>query len=849
MRIRNILQCALIAFSPSVAAVNIAEDGIGEAAVIPYYSVQDGWWSLLQITNTQDVATAVRIHFRESQNGRSVRSLIVALSPFDVWTAVVRDDGTGTPVIRATDQSDGPDKTTCTIPATRTSSGETIPLPLSTAAFDDTESLLLPNLGLNALGDAVEDLSGILLTVPRNDDGGPQTIQRTREGWIEVISMGFAYVDGIDPFTDALAPVRDPATDRILIGDAIEQGRCDLVEQAFGEDINATTNTPRILETARQFGEPINSIRVNGRLLNIALGKESDIPAIHWANFYNPGAQLTPADDLRLLEADLTADGIALDVNTGILAALSDLQLGRLLSLFTDTPLDFLFESLQDLLETSGPLPPDQLPCERGTLPCGIDRDRYVFPEDNAQCTITRDAQRRPNFMDWQPDGGARPDGLIRTLALGLENLDPDAVQTILETYIPILADQMQIDAHSCRNLITSGTGVMALEPSLNDAYPARARFFHDTDNRPLHLIPLDSTPAGYNLPEDKRGIDALSLTLLRRTAANEWAAQAGLVGSDWIITMPTKPFYTDRSGETGLGLTEDGGEHTAISPRSSAPILTAPFGTDLLSPTARPESIRRTTLRAYALGSEAGTADGTVAAAVGLPEVDPYPPFRESFGQSEFGNSATAASCNDVGLAVLNRREEQLAGDGTAVPATTLLSVLPFVIGDPLGLNPPGSNFQTQLCFGANATIFSSAPVLGSDPNLANDVYPALSALDPSAGWAQMELDLFGRTTAIDVGNTLAVAPITLDPLANANEYPEDGASMGFFVVGDTAPDPEFTAEFMRGLPVVGFAVKERIFGDARSNYVSTTSHAYMRGFTSELPAQPSFPGGLAPR
>ncbi|MGB1557598.1 MAG: hypothetical protein ACPHCJ_07400 [Oceanococcaceae bacterium] len=842
--LQSLLFCGTIFAASQVQAVNVATDGIGEAAVVPYYSVRDNWWTLLQITNTQDVAVAVRLHFRESLNGRSVRSMIVALSPFDVWTAVVRDDGTGVPVIRATDQIADADneKRTCTVPATTNAEGETIPLPLTTTAFDSTESLLLPNLGLNAAGDGVEDLSGVLLTVPRNEDGGPQDIDRTREGWIEVISMGYAYAPGFDRSTLTYPPVIG-TDDRILVGNAIERGRCDLVEEAFGEGVNPTTGTTRILETARQFGEPINTLRVNGRLLNVALGKESDVPAVHWANFYNPGAQLTAAADLRLVEADLTASNLNLDANGGVLSDIGGLQLVDLLRVNTGTPLDELFDSLEDILATSGPLPPSQLPCQRGTLPCGQDRDRFVFPEDNASCTITRDAQRRPQYMDWQPDGGARPDGLLRTLALGLEEFDPTVVQTVLETYIPILSNQTRINSHSCRNLITSGEGLMQLEPSLNDVYPARARFYHDTENQPLHLVPLDSTPNGYNLPEDKRGIDALSLTLMRQRIVNEWSAQAGLVGSDWIVSLPTKPFYTDRSGETGLGLTEDGGEHTAISPRSAAPILTAPFGTDLLSPTARPESIRRTTLRAYALGSSSGSNSGAADAAVGLPEVDPYPPFRESFGQSQFGDESTAASCNDVGLAFLNRASEQVAADGTTIPTEVFLSVLPYLAGGLLDFNQPGSNFGAQLCFGANAFVFSSSAVLGSNPNTATQAYPLLAALDPIAGFANMELDLFGRTTDIDVGTTVGIAPVNLDPLANANEYPEDGASMGFFVVDSPEPDPEFTAEFMRGLPVFGFAVKERLYGDASANYVSTTPHSYLRGFTDELPSQPSFP------
>ncbi len=835
----RVLALCSVFYLPQSGAVNIAEDGIGEVAIAPYYSVRNNWWTLIQVTNTQDVSTAVSIRLREALNGREVRSLVVALSPFDVWTGVVRLNPAGIPVLRSTDQfTFGPNvKRTCTLPQTTDGTGQTVELPLTTAAYDDTDSALLPDLGLNSAGDAVEDISGALLSIPRNDDGGPQDIDRTQEGWIEFISMGYAYVDPVGQTTDT--------TGRILVGNAIEQGDCDLVATAFSEEVHSYSSggtdfeIPRILETARQFGEPINSLRVNVRMLNVTAGKETDIPTTHWANFYNPGAQLLSAEDLRLIEADLTGGSIVADANTGVLTDIGSLQLVDLIRARTGTPLDAALDGLESALQAFAPLDPATLPCNRGTEACGSDRDRYVFPEDNATCTITRDAQRSKNYFDWQPDGGARPDGLLRALALSLDNGSPAQVSNLTQAII----SQSTPDAHSCRNLVTVATGARALEPSLNDAYPAIARFFHDGENQALQLIPLNSNPDGYNLPEDKRGIDALSLTIMRRTALNEWAAQAGLVGSDWIVTMPTKPFYTDRAGDAALGLLEYGGEHNAVSPRSSAPILTAPFGTDLLSPTARPESILRETLRAYALENPVSSAP-TIEAAAGLPEDAPYPPFREAFGQTTAGDRSSAQACNDVALAALNRAGEQVDNDGTATDASTLLEVLPSVLGDLVALNEPATNLGAQLCYGSNVMYFSQTPILGSEPTRAINANSVLANLEPTAGWAKMELDLYGRVDQINVGSTATVAPVDLAPIATAGEYPEDGASMGFIVAGPT-PNT-FSAAYVRGLPVLGFGIKERFYGDATANYVSTSTHSYIRGFTETFegsPDQVTFP------
>ena len=40
--------------STSVQAVNIAQDGLGEVLIFPYYTVRDGWATYFNVTNTSD---------------------------------------------------------------------------------------------------------------------------------------------------------------------------------------------------------------------------------------------------------------------------------------------------------------------------------------------------------------------------------------------------------------------------------------------------------------------------------------------------------------------------------------------------------------------------------------------------------------------------------------------------------------------------------------------------------------------------------------------------------------------------------------------------------------------------
>ncbi|MEN8719837.1 MAG: hypothetical protein ABF296_06200 [Oceanococcaceae bacterium] len=834
---------------------------------MPFYTAQPDWWSILHITNTTNAAVPVRLHFREGLNGRNVRTLIVALSPFDVFTGLVQQGPGGVPILRVIDQPSAVkgDRKTCTIPQSTAADGSSIALPFTSESYDNTDAAFLPDLGLSAIGDAVEGIGDALddelletigLTQPRNFDGGPTSIRRAAEGWIEVVSMGFTDVQKRETPSapGQTPPSRPPLVDAngvINVGEAIERNECDLLDIAFSNTATRTDdnegNVPRIVDTARQFGEPINALKVDSWLVNFANGKEAYVPVTSLANFYNPGAQLESAEDLRLLELTLS-DQIDLDVNLGVLGDIGALQLIDLLRISVDglgpfgEGLGLVFDGLEDFLAGSGPLPPESLTCNRGMSPCGDDMDKFVFPEDNASCTITRDAQRKTLFFDWQPDGGARPDGILRSLALALNNLEPSAeafaeqaaaIQSIVEVYVANLINPFggnePIQASSCRNLITAGFGAEALEPSLNDVYPARARFHHDSENDARVLIPFASTPNGYNLPEDKRGIDALSLLLMRQTAMNDWGFDGNNLRAQWVMTQPTKPFYTDRSGGqnvllvgegdgNGLGLLDDASIHSAVSPRAPSPILTAPLGTDLASSTSRPESILRSELRVLAANtgflddSSLSEATAFLAAGIGIPEADPYAPFRESYGDSRIGVNAVAGACNDVGFAILDRAENTVRADGTPSPAVDTLVVAPFLpvdIGETLGLRRPAANLQTQLCFGVSNVQFASAPVVTTNPDLVIDASDVAAAVGVKGGWAFMDLDLFGRNNTIDVGEVAALEPVRLDPLAQIDQSPEDGAYMGYFQLQDIdRPQSFFEARYARGLPIIAFGL-----------------------------------------
>jgi hypothetical protein len=163
---RNSLTTAVVAGIAGVAgfaglanAVNINPDGVGQVLIYPYYTVNADQDSLFSVVNTDPVnGKAVKVRFLEGYNSREVLDFNLYLSPNDVWTAAV------TAVDRADDTSGAKASTSdhsCTYPS----------IAAGQAFFNRAYA-----------GGTV-----FPFTAP---DGGPTGLDRTREGYLELISMG-----------------------------------------------------------------------------------------------------------------------------------------------------------------------------------------------------------------------------------------------------------------------------------------------------------------------------------------------------------------------------------------------------------------------------------------------------------------------------------------------------------------------------------------------------------------------------------------------------------------------------------------------------------------------------------
>ena len=149
----------------SAQAVALNADGLGNVLLYPYYTVREpsagnAYNSLLSVVNSTSSAKAVKVRFLEGKNSREVLDFNLYLSAKDVWVAAVIPTAEGAAIVT-------PDYS-CTD---------------GVVSMDDANPTHFVNYAYTG---AYDD--------PANDD-----LDRTREGYVEIIEMGtmWGYAAGL----------------------------------------------------------------------------------------------------------------------------------------------------------------------------------------------------------------------------------------------------------------------------------------------------------------------------------------------------------------------------------------------------------------------------------------------------------------------------------------------------------------------------------------------------------------------------------------------------------------------------------------------------------------------------
>lgn len=161
-------------FTAQAQEMHVNDRGLGEALIYPFYSAANGNDTYIHLVNTTSATKAVKVRFIEGMNSQEVLDFNLYLSPEDVWAAVITPTGNGGAMVRTVD-------TSCTVPMLGTQGGGQVVTEGGVTRRDQ------PFVNIRYQSDAA-DFRGL---------------DRTLEGYVEIIEMGQIVSDGTAPNLEA----------------------------------------------------------------------------------------------------------------------------------------------------------------------------------------------------------------------------------------------------------------------------------------------------------------------------------------------------------------------------------------------------------------------------------------------------------------------------------------------------------------------------------------------------------------------------------------------------------------------------------------------------------------------
>lgn len=221
-----------VAASFSASAVEVNPNGTGQVLLYPFYTVKNDITTSVHITNTTGQAKAVKVRFSEGKNTWEVLDFNLYLSPYDVWTGTIVDDGNGGAKLITKD-------TSCTVPT----------IPSDGVSF---RNVLYSSSDFTGNGEIESDTS----------------FNRLQEGHLEVIEMGVV-----------LNTSTFPAADYIEHTDGVP-GDCAALTDAWA-------NTEWASDRNTNMSAPTGGISGVGYLINVNQGYQIAYDAVAVDNFWN----------------------------------------------------------------------------------------------------------------------------------------------------------------------------------------------------------------------------------------------------------------------------------------------------------------------------------------------------------------------------------------------------------------------------------------------------------------------------------------------------------------------------------------------------------------------------------
>ncbi len=214
----------------TASAVHVNPDGLGQVLIYPYYTVRSAatpiasgqYNTYVSVTNTTASSKAVKVRFIEGKHSREVLDFNLFLSPYDTWAGVV-------------------------LPVNATAANGA-----KVVTYD--KSCTWGNVAAaGSAGVPFSNLAYINGTAGNNADWESGSLDRTNEGYIEIMEMGridtgvalgaalntaITHVSGVAPCTSSVLNAADVAglTGYLVAGNGGLMGGATLINTATGVD-------------------------------------------------------------------------------------------------------------------------------------------------------------------------------------------------------------------------------------------------------------------------------------------------------------------------------------------------------------------------------------------------------------------------------------------------------------------------------------------------------------------------------------------------------------------------------------------------------------------------------------
>lgn len=271
---RNLLSAAVLSTLAvgTANAVHLSETGTGEVLLFPYYTVRsvdnNAFNTYIHITNTTNLPKAVKVRFREAKNSREVLDFNLYLSANDMWVGVIEPTADGAKIST-------PDKS-CTAPA------------------------------IPSTGEAFRNFRYTNTSLGNQADGAGTTLERTREGYVEVIEMGVPTSVGIGN-TSGGAPAFNAA---ITHTNGVPANCPAVVNAWLGTDNLGTGSIFATLTT--ELSAPTGGLAGSSVLINVANGTAFENEPVVLEDFWQLNVSLaTPTHAYPGTESPTLGDALA----------------------------------------------------------------------------------------------------------------------------------------------------------------------------------------------------------------------------------------------------------------------------------------------------------------------------------------------------------------------------------------------------------------------------------------------------------------------------------------------------------------------------------------------------------